>query len=75
MSALRGYSASVDVLTPRMVAVLRSAAAGRTATETALELHVSEQTIRSVRAAACARLEAPNVVAAVATALRRGELH
>ena len=74
MTGLRGYSAEVVELTPRMRAVLLSAAAGRTAGETALELHVSEATVRSIRAAACSRLGASNVVAAVATALRAGEL-
>jgi DNA-binding NarL/FixJ family response regulator len=57
-----------------MRAVLSSAASGASARETAVELHVSEATIKTVRAAACARLEAPNIVAAVATAFRRGEL-
>jgi DNA-binding CsgD family transcriptional regulator len=74
VSSLRGYSSTVGPLTPRQRAVLVSAAAGRTAAETALELIVSEATVRSIRASACARLEAPNIVAAVATALRRGEL-
>jgi DNA-binding NarL/FixJ family response regulator len=49
-----------------MVEVLRSAATGRTALETALELGVSEQTIKSELAAARVRLDhAPNTVAAV----------
>lgn len=74
MSALRGYSADVPGLTPRMRAVLASAAAGRTAAETGRELHASEATVRSIRAAACSRLGATNVVAAVAAAIRSGEL-
>lgn len=74
MSSLRGYSPTVSALTPRMRAVLVSAASGRPARATALELHVSEQTVRSIRAAACSRLGVPNVVAAVAVLARRGEL-
>lgn len=70
----RGYSSS-GPLTPRMRDVLGSAAAGLTAGETALELVVSESTVKAIRSAACARLHAPNVVAAVAIAMRRGELH
>jgi DNA-binding CsgD family transcriptional regulator len=74
VSSLRGYSAEVAELTPRMRAVLSSAAVGRTAAETARELLVSEATVRSIRAAACSRLGASNVVAAVAIAVRSGEL-
>lgn len=70
----RGYSDDVDELTPRMRAVLVSAAAGRTERETAAELGVSYATVKSVRAAALARLHARNVVEAVAIALTRGEL-
>lgn len=71
---LRGYSPDVLELTPRMRAVLQSAAAGRTELETALELHVSVSTVKTIRAAAIARLGASNVVAAVAIAVRNGEL-
>lgn len=72
--SLRGYSSSVVDLTPQMRAVLLSAASGRTAGATAGELHVSESTVRAIRAAACARLHVPNVTAAVAVLGRRGEL-
>lgn len=71
---LRGYSPQVVELTPQMRAVLLSAASGRTARATADELHVSESTVRAIRAAACSRLHVPNVVAAVAVLGRRGEL-
>ncbi len=54
--------------------VLQAAALGRTVAQTAVELHVSEGTVWSVRAALCARLGAPNVTAAVLAAVRRGEL-
>ena len=69
-----GYSRDVVELTPRMRAVLLSAAGGASARATALELHVSEGTVKTVRAAACARLGASNLVAAVVIAYRRGEL-
>lgn len=65
MSALRSYSPGPRELTPRMRAVLLAAASGQKVRETALELHVSEQTVRSIRAAACARLHVSNVTAAV----------
>ena len=70
---IAGYSAA-GPLTPRMRDVLASAAAGRTVLQTAAELHVSEATVRSIRAALCARLDVPNVTAAVLVAVRRGEL-
>ena len=69
----RGY-ADDGGLTPRMRDVLGAAARGKRIRATAAELHVSEQTVRSLRAAACARLGAPNITAAVVIALRRGEL-
>jgi len=69
----RGYGAR-DQLTPRMREVLRGAAAGETARETGLCLHISTSTVKTIRAAACDRLEARNVTAAVAIAYRRGEL-
>jgi DNA-binding NarL/FixJ family response regulator len=71
---LRGYSDDRHELTPRMRQILLSAARGASARQTAAELGVAEQTVKSVRAAACARLDAPNMVAAVAAALRRGDL-
>lgn len=54
--------------------VLASAGAGRTVGETALELGVAASTVWTIRTAACARLGAPNVTAAVLLAARRGEL-
>ena len=70
----RGYSATVVELTPRMVVVLRAASLGRTVSATALELHVSETTVLSIRSAACDRLGVPNVTAAVAASIRAGAL-
>jgi DNA-binding CsgD family transcriptional regulator len=70
----RGYSEDVVALTPRMRAVLLEASLGRTEASTALELGVSVSTVKSIRAAAIARLGASNVVAAVALAIRAGEL-
>lgn len=69
-----GYSDTARAVTPRMRAVLVSAAAGATVTETAADLGVAPATVRTIRAAACARLEAPNIVAAVALAYRAGIL-
>ena len=54
--------------------VLRCAAAGRTAIETAEELGLSEGTVWNVRGALCARLEVGTMTAAVMVAVRRGEL-
>ena len=62
-------------LTPRMRDVLSSAANGRTAQQTAVELGLSESTVWSVRASLCARLQVPNVHAAIAAGFRRGDLH
>ena len=73
MSASRGYAPS-GPLTPAMVATLRCASRGCTIVETANELHYAVSTVNALRAAACARLGASNVVAAVYTASRRGEL-
>ena len=55
--------------------VLRCAAAGQTAQQTADELHLSLGTVWNVRAALCSRLEVVTVTAAVYVAVRRGELH
>lgn len=70
----RGYSDEVAALTPRMLDVLRSAARGRTAGQTARELYVSEYTVRDIRAAALARLGVSNITAAVAITIRAGRL-
>jgi DNA-binding NarL/FixJ family response regulator len=71
---LRSYSADRVELTPRMLDVLASASRGRTAIQTAAELHVSASTVNSERAAALDRLGASNVTEAVAIVIRRGEL-
>ena len=71
---IAGYSDSARALTPRMRDVLQAAAAGRTITETARELGIAEQTVSTIRAALCARLDVPNIYAAVLAAVRRGEL-
>lgn len=71
-----GYaSAPARALTPRMRDVLRCAAGGQTAQQTALELGLSVSTVWSIRAALCARLDVANVTAAAVAAMRRGELH
>jgi DNA-binding NarL/FixJ family response regulator len=74
MPASRGYSSERLELTARMRDVLAAASLGASVRETAGELHVSEQTVRTIRAAACARLEARNVVHAITVARDRGEL-
>ena len=61
-------------LTPRMRDVVRSAACGANVNETASELKIAEGTVRTIRAAAMARLGVHSMPAAVAEALRRGEL-
>lgn len=71
---IAGYSNHARALTPRMLDVLAAAAAGRTVTQTALELGVAESTVKAVRAALCARAGAPNLTAAVYR-YGRGELH
>lgn len=71
---MKGYADGAAPLTPRMRQVLASAAAGKTATQTALELGIAEQTVWSIRAALCARLQVHSVTAAVLVAVRRGEL-
>jgi DNA-binding NarL/FixJ family response regulator len=72
--SLRGYSDAVAELSPRMVVVLRAASQGRTVAETALELHLAESTVASIRAAACARLGVSNVIQAVTVSIRAGVL-
>jgi DNA-binding NarL/FixJ family response regulator len=74
MRSVAGYTTERTELTPRMRDVLASAAAGNPTKVTALQLHVSESTVWALRAAACARLEASNITAAVYIAARRGEL-
>lgn len=69
----RSYADGV-ALTPRMRQVLAAAGAGRSIAETALELGIGEETVRTIRAAACLRLVVPNVTAAVLAAARRGDL-
>lgn len=70
----RGYSETVATLTPAMRDVLRAAAAGRRERDTALDLGVSLSTVKAIRAAAIARLDATTITAAVVVAIRRGEL-
>lgn len=70
---MTSYSTAGD-LTPRMLDVIRAAAAGSSVKGTALELGVSRATIRTVRAAAFARLDVHSMPAAIAEAYRRGAL-
>jgi len=54
--------------------VLERAAAGLSVPATAADLAIAENTVRVVRAAICARLEVPNMAAAVHAAHRSGAL-
>jgi DNA-binding NarL/FixJ family response regulator len=54
--------------------VLAASASGRSVRETALALHLSVSTVKTIRAAAIARLEARSWDAAIATAVRRGDI-
>jgi len=70
---VNGYS-SAGELTPRMVDVIRAAGHGASVKTTAVELGVSRATVRTVRAAAFARLGVSTMPAAIAEAYRRGAL-
>lgn len=73
MTPTTGY-AIAGALTPRMRDVLRSAACGASARESAGELALSVYTVNNIRAAAIVRLGARNIVHAVYLARERGEL-
>ena len=68
-----GYALGGE-LTPRMVDVIRAAARGATVDATADELGVSSSTVRTIRAAALARLGVHTIGAAIAEAYRAGAL-
>lgn len=68
------YSEHAQALTPRMRDVGRCGVRGLGVKGTALELGTSESTVRTLRAAFCARLGKPTFLAAVVEADRRGEL-
>ena len=68
-----GYAIAGE-LTPRMRDVLRAAARGATVEATARELGVSSSTVRTIRAAALARLGVHSMPAAIAEAYRAGAL-
>lgn len=63
---------SVTVLTPRQVEVLRCASEGLCTKATAIRLGIAPQSVKDHRAAVLARIDAPNMAAAVATAVRAG---
>jgi len=52
-------------LSPLELAVLRSSAQGRTAEQTGAELHYAPAYVRKIRAGILAKLEVPNITAAV----------
>jgi len=68
-----GYAIAGE-LTPRMRDVLQAAARGATVDSTADELGVSSSTVRTIRAAALARLGVHTIGAAIAEAYRAGVL-
>jgi LuxR family quorum sensing-dependent transcriptional regulator len=63
-----------QLLTNREREVLRWTAAGKTAWETSQILGIAESTVTAHLKAAAVKLDAPNRVAAVVAALRRGEI-
>jgi two-component system response regulator DesR len=70
-----GYSVEAGrPLSPRMRDVVRSASRGGTTASTALELGVTEATVKSIRSAALGRLGVSTIAAAVLEASKRGEL-
>jgi DNA-binding NarL/FixJ family response regulator len=71
---IAGYSETRVALTPRMRDVLQAAALGQTAIQTADDLGLSESTVKTIRAALCARLRVHGLPAAVAAAYRLGLL-
>jgi two-component system nitrate/nitrite response regulator NarL len=72
---LAGYSITAGrALSPRMRDVVAAAARGASIGQTATELGVAEGTVRTIRAAALARLGVHSIAAAVGEAYRRGEL-
>ena len=71
---IAGYADGDRPLTPRMRDALDGRARGETARQTATRLGLTEPTVKTILAAARARLEASSSTAAVAIALRRGLL-
>jgi len=59
-------------LSPLELAILRASANGRTARETGAELHYATAYVKNLRAGIIAKLDVPNITAAVWKA--RGEL-
>jgi DNA-binding NarL/FixJ family response regulator len=64
----------VGEVTPRMLDVLRCSARGLSIDAIAGELGIARGTVRTLRAVLLARLEAPNIAAAIDQAWRRGLL-
>jgi DNA-binding CsgD family transcriptional regulator len=74
VSGAAGYATDTAALTPRMRDVARCGAAGCSVEQTARQLGVSPETVKTVRARLCARVDAPNFTAAVVIVVRLGEL-
>ena len=67
-------AAAKRILTEREREVLRWTAAGKTSWEISVILNISERTANAHIASAARKLDAPNRIAAVVNALRRGEI-
>jgi LuxR family transcriptional regulator len=63
------------VLTPREITVLAKTAAGYTAAQIALQMHLSERTVQFHIASTIIKLEVPNKTAAAIRALALGLIH
>ena len=63
-----------EPLRPRELEVLEAASRGLTAAETARELYLAEETVKSYRKRILAKLAARSLAEAVAVAVRRGLL-
>jgi NarL family two-component system response regulator YdfI len=71
---IAGYAEGERALTPRMCQALDGVARGETTRQTADRLGLGETTLRTILAAARARLEAGSSASAAAIAVRRGLL-
>jgi DNA-binding NarL/FixJ family response regulator len=61
-------------LSPRELEVLIEASWGLTARESAEDLRLAESTVKTHRQHICLKLQVPNIAAAVAVAMREGEI-
>jgi DNA-binding NarL/FixJ family response regulator len=64
----------MKLLSPREQQVLIEASWGLAARESAEDLRLAESTVKTHRQHICLKLQVPNIAAAVAVALREGEI-